>query len=282
MGLRITLVGGGKMGRALASGLIRAGEAREEHFLVIDPSDEALRWWREELPGVACHRRWTPAVLDRAEDGGGDGAAIVVIATKPQHVQQAAREGGAVGAGGWGGKLIVSIAAGITLQQLGAWFGTERIVRAMPNTPAMVGAGATAYCCSAAVTAEDRGRVERIWGSIGIGIEVPENQMDAVTGLSGSGPAYVFAFIEALADGGVMAGLPRDTALKLAAQTVAGAAIMVSQTGVHPAVLKDAVASPAGTTIAGLAKLEHNAFRGAAIEAVVAASERSRELRQSE
>ena len=148
----------------------------------------------------------------------------------------------------------------------------------MPNTPCLVGAGASAYCCGAGVTAEDKQLAASMLSAVGWAGEVEEKHMDAVTGLSGSGPAYVCVAIEALADGGVMAGLPRDLALRLATQTVLGTAQLVAQTGQHPAALKDAVASPGGTTIAGLRALEQNGVRAAFIEAVVAATHRSREL----
>jgi pyrroline-5-carboxylate reductase len=140
--------------------------------------------------------------------------------------------------------LVVSIAAGITLAALEAAAAGMRVIRAMPNTPALVGKGAAAYCLGATASREDAATAARLLGSVGLAVEVPERLMDAVTGLSGSGPAYVYLVIEALADGGLRAGLPRADALKLAAQTVLGAATMVMETGEHPAVLKDMVTSP--------------------------------------
>jgi pyrroline-5-carboxylate reductase len=151
----------------------------------------------------------------------------------------------------------------------------------MPNTPALVGAGASAYCGAAEVSEDDLQRLRGLLDAFGRSFAVKESQMDAVTGLSGSGPAYVFLFIEALADGGVMAGLPRAQALQLAAQTVIGAGQLVLQTGEHPGMLKDAVASPAGTTIAAIRSLEQNGFRGAVIDAVLASANRSAELRRA-
>jgi len=148
----------------------------------------------------------------------------------------------------------------------------------MPNTPSLVGQGASAFCTAAGTTAADRKRVESVLSSVGLCEHVEEKQIDAVTGLSGSGPAYVFTIIEGLADGGVLAGLPRDLAMRLATQTVLGAATMVGQTGLHPGELKDAVASPAGTTIVGLNVLEKNALRATMADAVAAAAERSRQL----
>lgn len=176
-------------------------------------------------------------------------------------------------------KLLISVAAGITLGALEASSpDCVRVVRTMPNTPSLVGKGATAFCLGGRCTAEDRGTVENLLNAVGISVEVPEKQMDAVTGVSGSGPAYVYLIIEALADGGVLQGLPRTEAQRLAAQTVSGAAEMVIQTGIHPAVLKDHVASPGGTTIAGIAALEAGNVRASVIAAVSASAKRAAEL----
>jgi pyrroline-5-carboxylate reductase len=175
--------------------------------------------------------------------------------------------------------LILSIAAGVTLAQMTQALGEgRRLVRVMPNTPCLVGASASGYAAGPGASADDVRLVDRPLNSVGKAFPLPEKLLDAVTGLSGSGPAYVFVLIEALADGGVRAGLPRDVALQLAAQTVFGAAKMLLETGLHPAALKDQVASPGGTTIAGLHALEQGGFRAALIDAVVAAANRSMEL----
>ena len=150
----------------------------------------------------------------------------------------------------------------------------------MPNTPSLVRAGASAFCCEHEVTPDDKAWIESMLGSVGLTIEVAESQMDAVTGLSGSGPAYVCMVIEALADGGVQEGLPRKMAMQLATQTVFGTAKMIAETKRHPGELKDAVASPGGTTIAAIAVLEQNGLRGALAQAVSASAARSRELSQ--
>ena len=178
--------------------------------------------------------------------------------------------------------LIVSIAAGVSLQQLADGLGSDRrLVRVMPNTPCLVGASASGYAPAATATAEDINLVDRLLNAVGRAFRLPESLLDAVTGLSGSGPAFVYVMIEALSDGGVRVGLPRDVATALAAQTVFGAAKMVLETGSHPAMLKDMVTSPGGTTIAGLQALENGGVRAALIDAVEAATKRSVELGRS-
>ncbi len=177
------------------------------------------------------------------------------------------------------GKTVISIAAGVPLAQLEKAAGPGvRVIRVMPNTPALLGRGAAAFARGSSATDEDAARTTKIFSAVGTVAEVKEPLLDAVTGLSGSGPAYFYLIIEALADGGVRMGLPRDLALQLAAQTAAGAAAMVRETGLHPAVLKDQVTSPGGTTLAGLERLEAAAVRAALIGAVRAATERSKEL----
>ena len=176
------------------------------------------------------------------------------------------------------GPLIISIAAGVTLSTLEEHLPGRRVVRVMPNTPCLVGEAASGYALGSLATDQDRQIVNTIFGSVGIAMEVSESLLDAVTGLSGSGPAYVFQFIEALSDGGVRSGLPRDVATRLAAQTVKGAAEMVLKTGKHPGLLKDGVTSPGGTTIAGVEELEKGAFRATTIAAVKAATKRSMQL----
>ena len=199
---------------------------------------------------------------------------IVFLAVKPQHMAGLFGELGTVPPD----RLIVSIAAGVTLEQLVQGLGSERVIRVMPNTPCLIGQGAAGYCLGRGATETDGKRVGQLLDAVGISCRLPESLMDAVTGLSGSGPAFVYSFIEALSDGGVAMGLPRETALRLAAQTVAGAAQMVQQSGEHPALLRDRVTSPGGTTIAGIEALERHAFRGTVISAVRAASERARDL----
>jgi pyrroline-5-carboxylate reductase len=173
---------------------------------------------------------------------------------------------------------VISILAGVPLSKLEAAFIHRPVIRVMPNTPATVGAGISAIAPGKAVQPHHLKLAQKILAAVGDVVEVPEYLMDAVTGLSGSGPAYVALMVEALSDGGVAAGLPRAIASKLALQTVLGTAELLKQTGMHPAELKDRVTSPGGTTIAGVGKLEQAAFRSALIEAVKAACERSKEL----
>jgi pyrroline-5-carboxylate reductase len=177
--------------------------------------------------------------------------------------------------------LVISIAAGVSLSRLeGALEPGIRVVRTMPNTPALVGAGALAYALGTSATASDGTLVRRLFSAVGLAIEVKENLLDAVTGLSGSGPAYGYLMVEALSDGGVAAGLPRDVATRLAAQTLLGAAKMVLETGQHPGALKDMVTSPGGTTIEGLHELEKANVRAALMNAVRAAAAKARQLGQ--
>lgn len=177
------------------------------------------------------------------------------------------------------GKLVISILAGTTLSSLQEMAGSKvRLARVMPNTPALVHKGASAYALGSNASAEDAEIVEKLLGSVGVVYKVKEELLDAVTGLSGSGPAYIYVVIEAMADAGVLMGLPRDMALQLAAQTVAGAAEMVLQTGSHPAQLKDMVTSPGGTTIAALESMEKDGVRAAFFKAVRAATEKARLL----
>jgi pyrroline-5-carboxylate reductase len=262
---RIGFLGAGAMGEALAGGLVAAGVPREQIRLA-DPQADRRAAVSAAL-GVATGD--DNAALVRDSD-------VVVVAIKPGLVAAVLSQKGVASAR----PLWISIAAGVSLANLAAALPAgARIVRAMPNTPALVRAGATAYAANAAATAEDRALAHALFASAGLAWEAPdESLLDAVTGLSGSGPAYVFVFLEALADAGVRVGLPRDVAQRLATQTVLGAAQLARDSGAHPAQLKDRVTSPGGTTIAGLARLEAAGFRAAVLDAVEAATQRSREL----
>lgn len=254
------------MGQALLRGILRSGILSSSDILVCDVAREPLARLLEET-GVA----FTTSPMEVAEK-----AATILLAVKPKNLPAVFMD---MPPGLMANKLVLSVAAGVTLAQLANYLPRgSRIVRVMPNTPALVGKGASAYAAESDVTAADIEFVEKAFGSVGIVRRVEENLLDAVTGLSGSGPAYVFTIIEALADGGVQCGLPRALALELAASTVAGAAAMVLESGEHPAVLRDAVASPGGTTIAGIAALEAGGLRRALMEAVNSAARRSAEM----
>ena len=261
---KLLFIGTGKMGSAIAGGIVRAGLFPASELAGFDVSAKAAADFTAGT-GVRCGTD-VQTELAQAEN--------VLIAVKPQYLEAAI----APLKGKFTGKLIISIVAGVPIDTLSALTGSSRIVRVMPNTPALVGKGAAAYAGGPGASAEDTAFVSGIFDAAGLGVQVPEKLLDAVTGLSGSGPAYVFEFIQALADGGVAEGLPRDVALRLAAQTVLGSAAMVLESGLHPAVLKDQVTSPGGTTIRALEVLESHAFAGALIEAVRAAAERSAEL----
>lgn len=259
-------IGSGKMATALVHGLLRAGVVGPDQLLASDPSELA----RDELARAVGIRVGTSNVdVARQSD-------ILVLAVKPQSMAAVLAELRTVVTPG---HLVISIAAGIPVPVLAA--GLEpgvRLVRVMPNTPALVGEGASGYCLGPGATEDDEAVVRACLDAVGTSCRVPEPLLDAVTGLSGSGPAFVYQVIEALSDGGVRVGLPRDVATTLAAQTVLGAARMVLETGLHPGVLKDQVTSPGGTTIAGIHALERGGLRAALMDAVEAATRRSAEL----
>lgn len=256
------------MGRALAVGAIEAGAVSAGNLVAHDVSAEAVDSLRAEHDVTAADS--VAQVLESCD--------VLLLCTKPNDVLGVLREVASSGTEEHR-LLLVSVAAGVTVQTIERHiFNHARVIRAMPNTPALVGKGAAAFTLGSSATREDAETAQCLLGSVGTVVEVPESLMDAVTGLSGSGPGYVYMLIEALADGGVRNGLPREQSRALATQTVLGAATMVQATGHHPAVLRDMVASPGGTTIAGLHALEKRAFRAACIEAVTAATERSIEL----
>jgi pyrroline-5-carboxylate reductase len=265
-GKRWGFIGSGKMATALVRGILRAGLARTGDIVASDPLDAARISLAAET-GITVFDA-NPPVVERSD--------VVVLAVKPQTMSLALAQ---LRPELNERHLIVSVAAGVPIATIREGLGAERrIVRVMPNTPALLGEGASAYATGPGVPADDEALVRLFLESVGRVVRVPEPLLDAVTGLSGSGPAFVYLMIEALSDGGVRVGLPRETATILAAQTVLGAARMVLETGLHPGVLKDQVASPGGTTIAGLHALERGAVRGALIDAVEAATRRSAEL----
>lgn len=263
--LKVGFIGSGMMASALMDGLV----AKE----VTTPE------------GISCSDVWEPArksasakgfyatasnaeVCERSTDA-------VILAVKPNVVSKACVD---ISNTSSSSSLVISIAAGVTIGTLEASLPGRRVVRVMPNTPCLVGESACGFALGSLATDDDRALVKSLLEAVGVAVEVEEKLLDAVTGLSGSGPAYVFMFIEALSDGGVRAGLPRNVATQLAAQTVKGAAEMVLKTGKHPGLLKDGVTSPGGTTIAGVEALEQGGLRPAAIAAVKAATKRSMQL----
>jgi pyrroline-5-carboxylate reductase len=261
----IAFLGGGNMAEAIIKGLLRENSGAS--LMVAEISNERRTYLAKTYPGVR--------VVEHGDQAAGWGD-MVVLAVKPQ---QAASVLSTIQQAAGPDKLIVSIMAGVRTASIEeALESGTRVVRVMPNTPALVGSGASAICAGKYATREDMDCVESIFARTGLVVRVDEKQMDAVTGLSGSGPAYVFTFIEALSDAGVKNGLTRDVAAKLALQTVLGAARMLAETGEHPAKLREQVTSPGGTTIAGLHVLENGRFRGTIMDAVDAASQRSKEL----
>ena len=267
---RVGFIGTGRMATALAAGLSRSGFTSPENILGSDVIEAA-----REAFAASCGAT-TLATNSEVVAG----SQIVVLAVKPQQVAGVLCE---IASQVTADHLVVSIAAGTTLATLAGALGEDRrLVRVMPNTPCLVGLSASAFAIGGAAGADDAQLVESMLSTVGLAFPLAESLLDAVTGLSGSGPAYIYQVIEALADGGVQCGLPRDVAQQLAAQTVKGAAEMVLSTGEHPGALKDAVASPGGTTIAGLSELERGGLRAALLHAVEAATQRSRELGHSE
>lgn len=254
------------MGEALISRLIQDQIISAASVIVSDPQAERRQWLSDQY---GLNTTADNAVVIQAAD-------IILLAIKPQvlpavakalPIQQLSHQ-----------PLLLSILAGITLERLQIYFPGWPIIRAMPNTPATVGAGITALAPSPQITPEQLIQAHRIFSSVGVVLDVPESLMDAVTALSGSGPGYVAIIIEALSDGGVAAGLPRKTATQLVLQTLKGTVELLEHTQWHPADLKDRVTSPGGTTIAGIASLEASGLRSALIQAVQAAAQRSREL----
>lgn len=266
MSKELALIGCGNMGTAIVRGVLGAGLVLAGGVTVSTPSPASAARLADEL-GCA-------ATTDNAEAA--HGARIVFIAVKPALVPAVATEIAPVLDAG---AIVVSIAAGLTLDRLGELLGRDRkIVRVMPNLPAMVGAGMSALTPNERVSPEEAAGVKRLLEGFGKAEIVPEGQMDAVVAVSGSGPAYVCLFIEALADAAVAEGMPRPTAYAFAEQTVLGTAAYLQETGVHPGVLKDRVSSPAGTTIAAVAALEERGLRSAVIEAARVCARRNREL----
>ncbi|KAK9813759.1 hypothetical protein WJX73_007764 [Symbiochloris irregularis] len=261
---KIGFIGAGQMAEALARGFSNGKMIKFEDVVATDPTEARMKVFKDLGAQTVTDNK---QVVEKAD--------VIFIAVKPQYVGVVLKE---VRSSLKDNHTIVSIAAGVTLAQLKEAAGDVRLVRVMPNTPCLVGETASAMCLGPKATDKDAEMVRKLFSTVGQCIQVDESLLSAVTGLSGSGPAYVFLMIEALSDGGVRAGLPRDIAQALAAQTVLGSAKMVTETGKHPGQLKDMVTSPAGTTIAGVHELEKGAFRSTVMNAVIAAANRANEL----
>ncbi len=258
---KLLLLGGGQMGSALLSGLIESGLLAAEDCAVCEVREEAQEVLRARFPGVSVQGTPSPAES-------------VVIAVKPADVEAACRSLQQVGC-----RRVLSIAAGVPTSTLEGVLGSEvAVVRAMPNTPALVGAGASAIAAGATAGDEDLDWAEEVLGAVGLVVRLPERQLDAVTGLSGSGPAYIFLVAEALIDAGVLVGLSREVARLLATQTILGSARLLSESGDSAEQLRAAVTSPGGTTAAALQVLERAGLRGTFLDAVLAAADRARAL----
>lgn len=264
----IGFLGAGKMATALAKGFVQAGLVQAEQIIASDSSEAAAAAFAKAVGAKTT--AFNPDVVKFAT--------VLILAVKPDQIPAVLAE---IRDHFDEKHLLISIAAGVTLARLEEGLGTgARVVRVMPNTPALVGASASAFTPGKSALTVDGELTQRLLSSVGVAVQVKESLLDAVTGLSGSGPAYGYLFIEALSDGGVAAGLPRDVATRLAAQTVLGAARMVLETGMHPGPLKDMVTSPGGTTIEGIHELEKGGFRGTVMNAVRAAADKAKRLGQ--
>lgn len=264
--MKLGFIGGGNMASAMLKGILERRLLDREHLIASDVSEESCRRLRERFGIEATQDNLKVAAQ----------AQCIVLAVKPQYYQDVIRQ---IRDDISAGHLIVTIAPGKTLEWLEECFVKDvKIVRAMPNTPAQVGAGMTGICANAHVTKEELHMVCRIFDSFGKSTVLPESMMDAAVAVSGSSPAYVFLFLEALADAAVAEGMPRKMAYEFAAQAVYGSAKMMLETGMHPAELKDMVCSPGGTTIEAVRVLEEKGFRSSVIEAAKACAKKARQL----
>ena len=264
--MRLGFIGAGQMATALAKGIASGnGTCR---FAVYDPNPSAVESFEKSSGCTGLTVCQSNIELVKTSD-------VIFVAVKPQVIESALA---GLPDAFEPGKTYVSVVAGISIARLQELSGSSQIVRTMPNTPCLIGTGAIAIAPGESVSAETTQRIRELLSSVGIVVDVQEYQIDAVTGLSGSGPAFVYTFIEALIDGGVLAGLPRSIARPLALQTVFGATRMLMETDEHPSVLRDRVTSPGGTTIYGMAELEGGGFRDSIQGAILAATQRAADL----
>ena len=267
---KIAVIGTGMMGSAIINGIIKKGLIPSENILTSDVDTEKMKALHETL-GTTMMASNKEAV---------EGADVVLIAVKPQYMGKAS-------AGILGNisqnALLISIAAGISIQQLRSFFGCENIIRFLPNTPAQIGKGITGWCTTASVTPQQKAIAQEILKAMGESIEFDdESWLDSVGAVSGSGPAYVYLFIEAMIDAAVQMGIPRPMAQKLTLQTVIGSAEYMAETGKHPAILRNEVTSPGGTTAAAIAAFEKDGFRTSINNAMFACLERTKALGKKE
>ena len=266
--LTIGFLGAGKMATALAKGFIQAKLVTTHEVMASDPVEAARAAFAREVGAKTTG--FNPDVVNFAN--------VLVLSVKPDQVDSVLGE---ISRYLGDRHLVISIAAGIPIERLESHLNEQaRVIRVMPNTPALVGCSASAFALGKSANVEDGQLAQKLFSAVGVAYQVKEGLLDAVTGLSGSGPAYAYLMIEALSDGGVAAGLPREVATRLAAQTLLGSAKMVLETGMHPGALKDMVTSPGGTTIEGIHELEKGMVRGALINAVRAATEKAKRLGQ--
>jgi pyrroline-5-carboxylate reductase len=263
---KIGIIGGGNMGTALLKGLLQSGQFDANQLMVSDISQQRLQY---------LHNTYKVSTFTRNEEVA-TGSDVLILAVKPQQVEDIL---GQISAHIEHLPLLISVAAGVDIATIEKGLGKPApVIRVMPNTPALVLAGASAVAGGTYADVDHLAMARVLFESVGLVVDVDESNMDAVTGLSGSGPAYILLFMEALIDAGVLVGLPRQTARDLAVQTTLGAAKLLLDSHIHPGALKDQITSPGGTTIHGLAILESGGIRGMLMQAVAAATERSREL----
>lgn len=268
MSLKIGIIGGGQMSTALTTGIVTSGLTPAANVSVSDINKSSLDTLSAKVRGIKTTTNNAECIT---------GVDVIIIAVKPQYAAACLAPLINVQSN----QIVLSIMGGITLAQLTSMLkGKGKIVRAMPNTPALIGKGATGYCFTPGgnVTEKDAAIVEKVLSSVGTVVCIPESLINTLTAVSGCGPAYVFMFIEALADAGTRGGLPRATAQQLAAQTVMGSGALVLSSGQHPGQLKDNVCSPGGITIEGVAALERLGFRGTVIQGCEAAARRADEM----
>lgn len=262
----VGFIGAGNMGGAIIRGMLSRGIREPADITVADPREKVLAELSEDFPGIQTETTNTAAAA----------AEILILAVKPQVYESVISD---IRDKLSAGTIVVSIAAGLTTEKIITWFGrSTKLVRCMPNTPALVSEGMTALCPGSSVSEEELDTVQDIFEAVGKTVVLPEHLMDAYTSLAGSSPAWVFMFLEALADGAVREGIPRAIAYEIASQAVLGSAKLAAETGLHPGVLKDQVCSPGGTTIEAVSTLEAAGFRSALIQAVADCTKKAREL----